>query len=508
MSRGRAEILLAAVIIARSSSFVFNKIGLGTMSAFNMLAVRFLAAFAGLLLIFGRGILKKLNRETVLCGALVGFIFFAIMSCEMFSLKTVPSGTVSLLENLAIILVPLLDALITQKRPRGLQLLCAGIALVGVALITLREGRITLGLGECIALCAAVLYACGIIAIDRTSHRCDGFTIGILEVGFLGTFALIASLLFETPRLPDTPGEWGIILMLAVVCTGFGYTLQPVAQSHTTAQRASVFCALSPAFAAVFGAIILHERMTPWGYVGIVLVLGSILLPHVPALEEKNTPEENELKYKTILFDMDGTVLDTVEDLTDAVNHTLNKWARPAVSTQQVVDATGNGARVLVAACLQRGMNDPDYEAIAEEYRKYYAAHSLIKTAPYPGTLEMLQKLQDRGVKVAIVSNKPHEAASALAQKLFPGIPTFGERSGIPKKPAADMVLHAIEQIGGDRDKALYVGDSEVDVATAKNSGLDCICVSWGFRGQEKLLQAAPDATVVDTWEEFLKVIR
>lgn len=292
VSRGKAEVLLASVIIARSTSFVFNKIGLGTMSAFNMLAVRFLLAFILLLVLFFRRVMQKVDRKTLLYGALVGFIFFAVMSGEMFSLKTVSSGTVSLLENLAIIFVPLLEAIITRTRPRGLQLLCAAIALVGVALVTLKEGRITLGLGECIAFGTALLYACGIIVIDRTSHRCDGFTIGILEVGFLGLFSLLGSLLFESPRLPDTPQEWGIILVLAVVCTGFGYTLQPVAQGHTTAQRASVFCALSPAFAAIFGAVILHERMTPWGYVGIVLILGSILLPHVPALVEKYEAEE------------------------------------------------------------------------------------------------------------------------------------------------------------------------------------------------------------------------
>lgn len=96
----------------------------------------------------------------------------------------------------------------------------------------------------------------------------------------LGTYALIASLIFESPRLPQTSSEWGIILALAIVCTGFGYTLQPVAQSHTTAQRAGLLCALSPTFATIFGAVLLRERITPLGGVGILLILGSILLPH------------------------------------------------------------------------------------------------------------------------------------------------------------------------------------------------------------------------------------
>ena len=280
MSEKRAELLLAVVIIARSTSFVFNKLGLGTMSAFNMLAVRFLLAFILLVLLFHKR-LRGVSRRTVFRGALLGGLFFVVMSCEMFALHTVDSGTVSLLENMAILFVPLLESALTRTAPRPVTLLSAAVALVGVALLTSGGGAFRIGVGECIALTAAVVYACAIITTDRcTHHGEDGFTLGILQVGFLGTYALIASLLFESPRLPQTSSEWGIILALAIVCTGFGYTLQPVAQSHTSAQRAGLLCALSPTFATIFGAVLLRERITPLGGVGILLILGSILLPH------------------------------------------------------------------------------------------------------------------------------------------------------------------------------------------------------------------------------------
>lgn len=280
MSEKRAEQLLACVIIARSTSFVFNKLGLGTLSAFNLLAVRFLLAFLLLMLLF-HGKLRHVSRRTVAHGALLGGLFFLVMSCEMFSLRTIDSGTASLLENTAIIFVPLLESLLTRTVPRPVTLLSAAVALAGVALLTSNGGALRLGTGECIALCAAVLYACAIITTDRcTHHGEDGFVLGLLQVGFLGTYALIASLLFESPRLPQTGSEWGIVLALALVCTGFGYTLQPVAQSHTSAQRAGLFCALSPAFATLFGAVLLHEKITPLGGAGILLILGSILLPH------------------------------------------------------------------------------------------------------------------------------------------------------------------------------------------------------------------------------------
>ena len=182
MSVRRAEVLLAAVIIARSTSFVFNKIGLGTMSAFNMLAVRFLLAFVLLAALFGKKLIKGLNRRAIAGGALVGFLFFLVMSCEMLALKTVNAGTVSLLENLAIIIVPLLESALHRRAPSAMSLLCAAIAVGGVALLTLEGGSFRLGAGECIALLAAFLYAAGIIAIDRTSHKADGFELGVLEI--------------------------------------------------------------------------------------------------------------------------------------------------------------------------------------------------------------------------------------------------------------------------------------------------------------------------------------
>ena len=268
MSEKRAELLLACVIIARSTSFVFNKLGLGTMTAFNLLAVRFLLAFALLALVFYRK-LRHVGRRTLLRGALLGGLFFLIMSGEMFSLRTVNSGTVSLLESA-----------ISRRLPRPATLLSAAVALVGVALLTSAGGAFRIGVGECIALCTALVYACAIITTDRLSHRDDALVLGILQVGFLGFYALIGALLFESPRLPQTGSEWGIVLMLAIVCTGFGYTLQPVAQSHTSAQRVSLFCALSPMFAAIFGALLLKEKITVWSGLGMLLILGSILLPH------------------------------------------------------------------------------------------------------------------------------------------------------------------------------------------------------------------------------------
>ena len=212
------------------------------------------------------------------------------------------------------------------------------------------------------------------------------------------------------------------------------------------------------------------------------------------------------MTYKTCLFDMDGTVLDTIADLRDAVNHTLALYGCPACDTQRVRDATGNGARDLIARCLPQGEATPDFEAIFSAYKAYYAAHSCLKTAPYEGITALLQELREDGCKVAIVSNKPDGAVKELAARFFPGIPAFGE-AGLPRKPAPDMVYHALDVLGADRANAAYIGDSEVDVATAKNAGLELIAVSWGFRSRAHLVQSGA-VTIVDSVAELREKVR
>ena len=207
--------------------------------------------------------------------------------------------------------------------------------------------------------------------------------------------------------------------------------------------------------------------------------------------------------YATYLFDMDGTLLDTLADLTAAVNHTLEQYGYPQRTIEQVRKGLGNGAAKLVAAMLPQGEETPGFADIMRDYRAWYQAHACVETCPYPGVPEMLKRLRQRGCKVAIVSNKPHGAACELAERFFPGVPTFGERPETPRKPAPDMVFHALAALGAGKENAVYVGDSEVDVQTARNAGLPVIGVAWGFRGREALAAAGAE-TIVDTAAELL----
>lgn len=203
------------------------------------------------------------------------------------------------------------------------------------------------------------------------------------------------------------------------------------------------------------------------------------------------------MKYKAVLFDMDGTLLDTLADMAAAVNHILSVHGYPLRTVEEVRAFVGNGARKLMERALPPDVTGDAFEALLEEYRQWYEAHACVKTAPYPGVPAVLAALHRAGVQCAVVSNKPDGATRELAARFFPGLPAFGQQDGIPAKPAPDMVYHALAELGVEASAAAYVGDSEVDVALARNAGLPLIAVSWGFRGREALEEAGA-ALVVD----------
>ena len=286
LSRSRAELLLAGVITARATSYLFSKLIMQSMSMFNMLGIRFLLAFTLLLILFFKRI-RKINRKTFAAGAVMGCLYFLVMTAELNGLKRTSSGNVSFLENTAIVIVPLLQAVLLRRFPRWKAVICALLCLIGVGFLTIGSGM-AFGAGEMFCMLAAFLYACAILTTDRLTHgNIDALASGIVQVGMIGTLSLTASLLFEAPRLPSGMLEWTGIVMLAVVCSGFGFTLQPVAQSGTTAERAGMFCALNPMVATILGIVFLHEAFTVQSAVGGGLILAGILISELPEPKPK-----------------------------------------------------------------------------------------------------------------------------------------------------------------------------------------------------------------------------
>ena len=285
-SRSRAELLLAGVITARATSYLFSKLIMQSMSMFNMLGIRFLLAFTLLLILFFKRI-RKINRKTFAAGAVMGCLYFLVMTAELNGLKRTSSGNVSFLENTAIVIVPLLQAVLLRRFPRWKAVICALLCLIGVGFLTIGSGM-AFGAGEMFCILAAFLYACAILTTDRLTHgNIDALAAGIVQVGMIGALSLTASLLFEAPRLPSGMLEWTGIVMLAVVCSGFGFTLQPVAQSGTTAERAGMFCALNPMVATILGIVFLHEAFTVQSAVGGGLILAGILISELPEPKPK-----------------------------------------------------------------------------------------------------------------------------------------------------------------------------------------------------------------------------
>lgn len=213
-------------------------------------------------------------------------------------------------------------------------------------------------------------------------------------------------------------------------------------------------------------------------------------------------------KYDAVIFDLDGTLLNTLDDLTDAVNHVMEQFNYPTHTINDVRSFVGNGIKLLIERSLPYGSSTPDFDKIFNAFKQYYTTHCNIKTAPYKGTIELLEMLSLDGYKLAIVSNKNNAAVENLNDIYFSKYVSIaiGESENVKKKPAPDTVFKALEMLGCKKQRAVYVGDSDVDFKTAMNAGIDCINVSWGFRDRE-FLETFNSAAIIDTPLELKKYL-
>ena len=212
--------------------------------------------------------------------------------------------------------------------------------------------------------------------------------------------------------------------------------------------------------------------------------------------------------YDTVIFDLDGTLLNTLEDLADAVNFVMRANQYPERTVEEVRCFVGNGIRRLMEQAVPKHVIGEEFERVFEEFKNYYTEHCQIKTCAYEGIMPLLSCLYEKRYAMAIVSNKNHAAVCELNDIYFKEYinVAIGQKDGIRKKPAPDTVIQALKELGKDKEKAIYVGDSEVDFATAKNSGMDCALVTWGFRTVEELAEFSPTA-FIDKPEELLGVL-
>lgn len=210
-------------------------------------------------------------------------------------------------------------------------------------------------------------------------------------------------------------------------------------------------------------------------------------------------------QYDTYIFDLDGTLLSTLDDLAASTNYALRRHGMPEHTLDEVRWMVGNGVRLLIERATPGGASNPQFDSVFATFRSHYVEHSLDTTRPYPGIMEMLTELKRRGRRIAVVSNKFYAATQELCRHFFGDTVevAIGERKNIRRKPAPDTVIEALRQLGVGPEGAVYVGDSEVDVATARNSGLPCISVLWGFRDRDFLTEHGA-MTFITSPEEIL----
>lgn len=198
------------------------------------------------------------------------------------------------------------------------------------------------------------------------------------------------------------------------------------------------------------------------------------------------------MKYKAVIWDLDGTLLDTLEDLKNSVNYGLASFGMPAITLEMTRRFVGNGVGRLIELAVPEGTDKETEKKVLDIFKAHYEEHSLDATQPYEGVVNVLKALKEKGYKMAIVSNKIENAVGELAEKFFTGLidVAIGETPDVPKKPAPDMIFKALDRLDVEKDEAIFIGDSDVDVATGINSGLDMLTVLWGFRDEDELVEA------------------
>lgn len=214
------------------------------------------------------------------------------------------------------------------------------------------------------------------------------------------------------------------------------------------------------------------------------------------------------MSYKAVLFDMDGTLLDTLEDLCDSTNHALAQMGYPLRGIEEIRRFIGNGAEKQIRRTVPEGTSEGKIMETLAAFRAYYQDHCQIKTKVYDGLLDVLSELKEKGVKMAVVSNKPDAAVKKLSREYFGDRLDYaiGPSDGVRCKPYPDMAEEALKALGVEKKDAVFVGDSEVDVQTGLNAGLDVIAVSWGFRSREVVIEAGA-SKIADNASELEKLI-
>ena len=285
MSTTNARILLVAVFVARGTSFLFSKTLLQSMSPLSILAVRFILAFLILAVLFHKKLLHC-DRNSFRGGVILGVLYTICMIFEMFGLRTVDTGVSSLVENMAIIMVPVFTAVLTRTLPKKITMFCALLAVIGVGFLSLTQHSSGGShAGMILTVLAALTYAVCIMATEKVSRDAEPVTIGIIQLGTMGVLSLIASLIAGDFGLPQTGRQWILLMLLVLLCSCFGFAFQPLGQKYVAAEEAAVLTVVNPLTASLMGILIAGEILSPMKIAGYVLILAALLLYNLKTVQ-------------------------------------------------------------------------------------------------------------------------------------------------------------------------------------------------------------------------------
>lgn len=293
MSQLRADVLLLLATVGWGASYLLMKMGLDSVGEFTLIALRFGIAFLLAAAFFSKR-LRQTNFQTIKYALLLGLLLFLVFVTVTFGLNTTTTTNAGFIVSLTVIFVPLFSIFIFKKKIELKLILSILIALTGIALLTIHP-PFKMMAGDLLCIGTALSYALHITVagIAAKAKEVDPLNVGILQLGFACLYGLVFSFIFETPILPTTPKGWFAILMLAIVCSGFGFIIQIVAQKYTSPTRTGLIFSLEPVFAAIFGYVFAHEIMSVNGYIGALLVFLSVILSTVKKTRSKTVIKES-----------------------------------------------------------------------------------------------------------------------------------------------------------------------------------------------------------------------
>lgn len=294
MTQREGEILVALALALRGSSLLFAKIALQTMGPFLLMGIRFLIAFFSIAFVF-RKELKKVTAKDIVSCTLIGFFFFLSMAFELQGLKTTNASVTSFLEGGVVIVVPIITSITYRRLPDKITIISALIALCGIGFLTLKGGHIGFTVGELFVLGGTVWYSVTVPLTDKAAKTGNPLIIAIFQLLFISIFSFIGAFIWEDLRLPHNQTEWISVLCLAFICSGLGFTLQPIGQKYTTADRAGLLAVFNPLSASTLSIIFLNEKLTLSIVIGAILIITAILAPAISNIFSHSQNEDSYL---------------------------------------------------------------------------------------------------------------------------------------------------------------------------------------------------------------------